>query len=152
MIGVIHRIIQKTKFSSFFVPFLFLQLTKINGPSIQSCRCPGFHPSHVESVLFKLFTYPQRSCFSYPSPLHFYFSNMHQPINKCPGSKNNCLCPKCYSHGSYHALNSVSFNEQLYYGVLPEMQIRICLKHFSPLQGKHTSVALCPRTPHSRTF
>ena len=77
---------------------------------------------------------------------------MHQAVQESACGEDHCLGAKSHAQHGLHTLDYPTLNHEFIDRILPHVQIRCILEHFSPLQDELLTVTLRTRTPHGGTL
>ena len=134
------------------VAVLPVGLTEIDRAAVYSDRSAGFHASGPDSVTCNRLGESIDSRFAYASAGYLLAPYVHQSAEECAGSEYHATCLNLNTPDGAHASHLAVFDHEFRHLVLPDVEVGRVLQYLAPCPDEFSTVALCPRAPHRRSF
>ena len=120
-------------------------------PSIRTGSA-GFHPAGGQPHPGELFGDTVRCRFGDSPARYLGASDVHQPVHECAGGQDDARGVYGEVQGSTHPFYRIVFDDELFYGVLPHIEVGGVFDDRPPGLDEFLPVALGARAPHGRPF
>ena len=133
---------------------LFLHVLEVDRALVDAYRSAGFHPCLSHTPSLDAFGEVVDGGFGAASALDFPSADVHEAVEEGAGGDDDG--PGAEFHAPYcsHSYDRPrgAVDEELVGLVLEDVEVRGVVEDMSPLPDELPAVALCPRTPHCRSF
>ena len=144
--------VEETELVERVLAVLSLHVFEMHRPTVYPHGCARLHPVTAYAMAGDALREVVCRRLGDAPTLHLARSDMHQSVEERARREHDAPGVERGAPDGFHAHGHTVFHQQLLHLVLPDVEVRRVVERLSPFPNEFAAVALCPGTPHGRSF